>query len=437
MLDTTNAATAYKESDTPALTPTSPETTPATVDLPRIEVPILDEPVSVQEDAVEYMVAKRKRLNASWLANRELLMPTAWGLGMTAIASLIAFVLSYFAVNTVPFVLYLAAVTIATWRGGMKAGLVAAFVSGVIVSYLFLPAATLLGSFVTMGQFLLVSVLIAFIVDATTNATKIAMLTKELNKQSQKLISLKDVLSQTQEEVKARDEFLSIVSHELKTPLTSMLLQLQIALHNIRNVSLANFSVENLMRMLQSAEDQTVRLSKMINDLLNVSLITTGRLDLNRQEIDLSYIVRGVFENFSERFVQKGYHVNLALDDGVIGTWDKIRIEQAVTNLISNAIKYGDGKPITIVVQRRGNQAVFLIQDQGIGIAKDVQKRIFDRFERGVSASEFKGLGVGLYITNQIVKAHGGSIAVKSSPGDGATFIAKLPLNGAIEVVAH
>ena len=208
-----------------------------------------------------------------------------------------------------------------------------------------------------------------------------------------------------------------------------MLLKLHDMLHKVRNVSLANFSVPALMKVLENAQQQTRRLSNMINDLLNVSLITTGRLKLDKEEIDLTNIVKNVLENFSEMFKDEGYKVRLDSEKKIIGRWDKNRIEQAITNLVSNAIKYGEKNPIEIKLENNNTTARFIIHDHGIGISKDDQKILFDRFARALTSKEYKkGLGVGLYITYQIIKAHRGNIRVISKSGNGSTFIVELPM---------
>ena len=229
-------------------------------------------------------------------------------------------------------------------------------------------------------------------------------------------------------EITARDEFLSIASHELKTPLSAMLLQIQNALYNIRNVSLAKFSVENLLKMLQSTEQQSKRLSKMINDLLNLSLITTGKLELEKEKVNLGELVVDVTDRFSQKVEREGAHFNLQIQENVIGNYDKLRIEQAITNLITNAIKYGESKPIDVEVSTDNTVNRIRVTDHGIGIPKTQQERIFERFERGVSNHAYKGLGVGLYITQHIVKTHQGQITLTSKPEQGSTFLIELPM---------
>lgn len=156
-------------------------------------------------------------------------------------------------------------------------------------------------------------------------------------------------------EIRSRDEFLSIASHELKTPLTATLLKLQIALHNIRNTSLANFSVQNLMDMLLSSEQQTQRLSKMIGDLLNVSLMRTGRMELDIEKADLTIITKDVIEGLIEKATREDIDIRLNSNGEVSGKFDKMRIEQVLINLLTNAMKYGGKKPIDVKVEQENN----------------------------------------------------------------------------------
>ena len=243
---------------------------------------------------------------------------------------------------------------------------------------------------------------------------------KELKREkvyAQTFTQLHDDYAKASEEIRARDEFLSIASHELKTPLTSMLLKLHNMINNIRNVSLANFSVPELMKVLENAEQQIKSLATMINDLLNVSLITTGRMDLDLENFDLVAATKRVKENFSEALERKHYLVKIDVKSPVIGFWDRARIEQVITNLLSNAIKYGENKPIEIKVFSSDGIGKFIIKDQGIGIATEKQKMLFNRFTRVTPTDgEKKGLGVGLYITHQIVKAHNGRVKLFSIP---------------------
>ncbi|MDO8638228.1 MAG: HAMP domain-containing sensor histidine kinase [Candidatus Daviesbacteria bacterium] len=229
--------------------------------------------------------------------------------------------------------------------------------------------------------------------------------------------------------IKARDQFLSIISHELKTPLTVMLLNLHSLSKSIQSDSLASFSIHELVKVLKNSEQQIKWLSSMVNDLLNVSLITTGRMDLKLENTDLVAITKQVIQSFSEMLKREKNKVKIQTKSAVVGKWDKLRLEQAITNLISNAIKYGNGKPIEIKISKSGNQGKFIIKDQGIGISSHDQRVIFDLFKRVSGPDEYKkGLGVGLFITSQIVKIHGGKIKVFSIPAKGATFTIELTL---------
>ncbi|MBI2074756.1 MAG: GAF domain-containing sensor histidine kinase [Candidatus Levybacteria bacterium] len=238
--------------------------------------------------------------------------------------------------------------------------------------------------------------------------------------------------SEAQEAVRARDEFLSIASHELKTPLTSILLQLQTVLQKIRNnkslyVKKDNYR-SNIISMLESTEYQSKRLAKLINDLLNISLVSIGRLELQPERVNLSNIVEDVIRNSEIQFKNAGYKIHVKTDKEIIGRWDKVRIEQVIINLVSNAIKYGNKKPIDIIARKKNNHAELIVKDRGIGISSTHQKHIFERFKRAVSGVEYRGLGVGLYISKQIIETHKGKIELKSSIGKGSTFTVKLPL---------
>jgi PAS domain S-box-containing protein len=230
-----------------------------------------------------------------------------------------------------------------------------------------------------------------------------------------------------QEAILARDEFLSIASHELKTPLTALQLQLQMLLRTAQKGGLAKLSGERLLSKLQMADQQTERLAGLINDLLDVARIRTGRIEVRLEEVDLTQIVQDVVARFEEQIAQSGCLVKLETHGPIIACWDRGRLEQVVINLLSNAIKYGPGKPIAITVRSDETNAELVVHDEGIGIETEHLERIFVRFERAVSANHYGGLGLGLYIVRQIVEALGGSIRVRSEIGIGSTFTVTLP----------
>lgn len=345
-----------------------------------------------------------------------------------------AFILDYYGQTFFPFLIAYLAVVGSAWYGGIRGGATTSlffiFLMGVYT--IFVQPGLVTGApffyLLVSVSFVIQGILISLVIHKVRQFDELTRYKKKVRQQASILVVQRRAIEKAREEVKARDEFLSIASHELKTPLTSMILQIQTMLNSIRNVSLANFSVQKFLDKLESAEQQSIKLTKMINDLLNVSLITTGRIDLELEKFDLSVLVKDTVDRFSEKLTEKNYTVKMFLKDPVVGNWDKVRIEQVVTNLFSNAMKYGEGRPIQVKVTNSGGHARLSVTDEGIGISRDMQDKIFARFARGVSSADYRGLGVGLFITSQIVKAHGGKVKVDSSLGNGSTFLVELPL---------
>jgi PAS domain S-box-containing protein len=232
---------------------------------------------------------------------------------------------------------------------------------------------------------------------------------------------------EAQEAVRLRDEFLSIASHELKTPLTPLSLKLQMLMREVRRQPDSPFrkAVEDYIAV---GTRQVKKLSELVSDLLDVARIAGGRLRLELEEVELGALAREVVARYEPEAAKAGSA--LVLDEApaaVIGHWDRLRLEQVITNLVDNAIKYGAGKPIHIHLEAQEGQAVLRVRDEGIGIAPEHLSRIFERFERAVSERHYGGLGLGLYITRTIVEAMGGRIQVESMPGLGALFTVRLP----------
>jgi signal transduction histidine kinase len=223
--------------------------------------------------------------------------------------------------------------------------------------------------------------------------------------------------------VNIRDEFLSIAGHELRTPLTPILLESQILsrLAQVPDIDKVRLRADKLWR---NAE----RMGKLIDELLDVSRISDGRLRLFLQECELRDVVEDVIARTADEAARADTEIRLELGDPAPGLWDRTRIEQVTSNLIGNALKYGNGQPVDVFAGSRGERAVLVVRDRGIGISPEDQQRIFQRFERAVSSRHFGGLGLGLWIVRQIVDAHGGSIEVESRPGKGAAFSVALPL---------
>ncbi len=228
--------------------------------------------------------------------------------------------------------------------------------------------------------------------------------------------------------IESRDEFLSIASHELKTPLTPLKLQLQMLGRQIKKGELT-YRPEKLASIVESSDRQLSRLSRLVEDLLDVSRITSGRLTLNLERIDMEDLLREVLSQYSHQLRDALKVVEVTADKNVVGEFDKVRLEQVLINLLTNAAKYAPGKPIKVSLENRDPMVRICVRDQGPGVAPENQKRIFDRFERVRETDNVGGLGLGLYISQQIVKAHNGHIYVRSNPGHGATFVVDLPLH--------
>jgi signal transduction histidine kinase len=231
------------------------------------------------------------------------------------------------------------------------------------------------------------------------------------------------------ESLQVRDQFLSMASHELKTPITPLTLQMQIFLKMMEDGSFKTADVGRLQRMVQTSYQQVERLGKTIDNLLDVSRFTSGQMQLNCEKIDLAELITRVLRNFEAQFVAVGCECLCEVKNEVRGYWDPFRVEQIFINLISNAMKYGAGKPIKVTVQGKDGYAQFQVRDHGIGIDPADQERIFRRFERAVSADFYNGIGLGLFIAHEIVRMHQGSIHVDSALGQGATFSVSLPLS--------
>lgn len=234
-----------------------------------------------------------------------------------------------------------------------------------------------------------------------------------------------------QKAIRARDEFLSIASHELKTPLTSLKLQLQMTRRRIHEKDGNPPNIEKMAATLDSSDRQVTRLAQLVEDLLDVSRIQSGKLIYSLEYVDLVSMVREVIERFVEDIGAAGNTIHLDGDLAVVVNCDRFRMEQVVTNLISNAIKYGAGTPILVTVESGVEWASIRVRDQGVGISLEKQSRIFERFERVITDPNISGLGLGLFIVRSIVHAHQGRVRVESQEGQGATFVVELPMHEA------
>ncbi|MFL5355611.1 ATP-binding protein [Archangium sp.] len=230
--------------------------------------------------------------------------------------------------------------------------------------------------------------------------------------------------------VQLRDEFLSVASHELKTPLTPLSLKLSALSRELPRCGEGDPRTQALQRHVDVARRQVHKMTTLINALLDVSRLSQGKLKLELSDVDLGEVLGEVVAWFAPEAARLGSQLRMEGDTHVPGRWDRLRLEQVVTNLVSNAIRYGAGRPIHARVELDGGLARLVVRDEGIGIAPEAQERIFGKFERAVSDRHAAGLGLGLYITRSIVEALGGSIRVESRPGEGSTFTVELPRSG-------
>lgn len=239
---------------------------------------------------------------------------------------------------------------------------------------------------------------------------------------------VRDLLAQQDVSLRARDEFLSIASHELKTPITTLKLQVQMRKRFIKKGDVSVYSPEKVNGLIETTEHQVARLERLVDDMLDISRIENGKLKLQYEQFDLGDLVTKTFHSLADEFKNAKCPVELDIKEGIVGRWDKYRIEQAIINLFTNAIKYGSNCNVKITVKEESDAAVLMVKDEGMGIAPDDQTRIFQRFERAVKGGNISGLGLGLFITKEILELQGGKISVKSKIGEGSTFIVKLPM---------
>lgn len=239
-------------------------------------------------------------------------------------------------------------------------------------------------------------------------------------------LKYKNLAHMQTEAVKVRDEFIAIASHELKTPITTLILQIEIALRRLKQGKLR---IIDLKSLFEGILRQANILAKLVDNLLSVTMINSGQMQLN--------IVSGIdLNNFTKEIVGKTKEVSdnllsIKLSElPVLVDVDPFRLEQVINNLLSNAVKYGDNKPVDIEVMEVENKwAEIRVRDQGHGIKLEDQERIMMPFQRVSTTSYVSGLGLGLFICNEIIKSHGGALLIESAPEMGSVFIVRLPLS--------
>jgi signal transduction histidine kinase len=299
------------------------------------------------------------------------------------------------------FVGYMPAVVMAAWFGGLVSGVLSTAVcASAAVYYMVSTGSGILSAADVLGLtvFVLTGLFLGALNELVTRSRRHA-----------------------EAAIRARDEFLSVAGHELRTPLTALALQVQNLLRHR-----ATLDGGGLDERLGRTDRYVVRLKQLVEELLDVSRVTAGRLKLELQEFDLSQLVKEVCERQTDELHNAGCTLKVEAA-AAMGCWDRNRIDQVLTNLLSNAAKYGQRAPVELYVTATDGLATLRVVDHGIGIAPDEQARIFERFERAASARNYGGLGLGLWIARQIIEAHGGLLRVESVEGQGSTFIVELP----------
>lgn len=238
----------------------------------------------------------------------------------------------------------------------------------------------------------------------------------------------KNVEIELREALSARDEFMSISSHELKTPLTSLKLKTQLVKR--KALKKQELPLEEIAQFADTIDQQVSRLTRLVDDMLDISRLRSGKFSLSKEKVDFCELIHTALEQITPQFMEAGYAIpELKNIEEAHGYWDPLRIEQVINNLLTNAIRYGNKKPVSLEVKTYHNYVQLSVTDGGKGISPDQQQKIFNRFERLTDVHETTGLGLGLFLSQKIIEAHGGKIWVESQVGVGSTFSFTLPLN--------
>jgi signal transduction histidine kinase len=337
-------------------------------------------------------------------------MPAGEGPALARFGAAILFVAAAFALTllgptwlrSIPFMPYFAAVLAASWLGGLGPGLLACALS--------VPAAVY-SAIEPVGQLRITDArawfgVVGFLIIG-------ALLTLHT-------YALRKAIRDARAAVALRDDFLSVASHELNTPVAAMRLDVRGLLR-----AATKPDSERVTRIAHRIDRSAARMATLIDELLDATRVRSGRLDLKLERFDLAALASEVVERFR---TDDGPEISFEAAN-VEGLWDRGRLDQVISNLVANAMKYGDNKPIAIRVAD-GECATLAVVDHGVGVPDDARERIFQRFERVASSRNYGGFGLGLWIACEIVRAHHGSIRVDNTLGGGATFLVKLPKQG-------
>ena len=260
----------------------------------------------------------------------------------------------------------------------------------------------------------------------------------EKSRQEQQILlgQLQATEAELRKALRMRDDFMSMAAHELRTPLNTMFLETQLRKMQLARGQEHIFDTPYLHTMVSKDQRQIQSMVRLIDDMLDASRIRSNRLSIRPIQVELTELLARVVDNLSNQAADSGTTITLQAHPPVTGLWDAFRIEQVAMNLLTNALRYGRGKPVDISVHLLPGSVRMDVRDHGMGIPEAAQQRIFEQFERITNNDCTGGLGLGLYITRQLVEAHGGLIAVQSREGEGAVFQVTLPLNSPSDAAA-
>jgi PAS domain S-box-containing protein len=256
---------------------------------------------------------------------------------------------------------------------------------------------------------------------------------KELNeslesKVVERTMELQALADRLESALKSRNEFITVASHELNTPLTSLKLQAQMRLKQLSSKGMEAFTTDRMNKILNDDIKQINRLSKLVEDMLDMTKLSVGALSLKTEKVNLSELLKLVINKYQNQINLAGNQLIISTDDIFEAKVDPFRFEQVIANLLINAIKYAPKSTINMELKKNGANGLFIVQDSGPGISKEDHERIFLQFERATPSSEVSGLGLGLFIVKEILKAHNGSIILESKKGQGSRFTVEFPL---------
>lgn len=223
--------------------------------------------------------------------------------------------------------------------------------------------------------------------------------------------------------VAARDEFIAVAAHELRNPMTPIVGQVQLLLSRARREHVSDSLISGL-EMLEKAVDHYVRRA---TTLLEITRLNADKIQLQPTHFDLRELVQECVRKYEQMAARAGSQLHCLVERPVVGTWDRLATEQVLDNLVSNAIRYGDNQPVNVELVAGEHEVVLRVVDRGIGIAPADRTKIFERFERGSTVSRSGGFGIGLWLSNKLVQAQGGTLRVESELGQGSTFVVSLP----------